>query len=146
MPSVNGRPDWKTLDRRIGSWLDSHRVGDAYRGDSAYEAEPARLPVAKTAAEIIAEVRDNAEWRALVPGLRHNSAESAITSSMIAVWCEVQEDNADERKEHKKTKKKRAEDDEMSSSVLPAALRRRRMGLAEGFDIGSVLAMNFLSH
>ena len=86
-------------------------MGDAYRGDSAYEAEPARLPVAKTAAEIIAEVRDNAEWRALVPGLRHNSAESAITSSMIAVWCEVQEDNADERKEHKKTKKKRAEDE-----------------------------------
>ena len=34
---------------------------------------------------------------------------------------------------------------EMSSSVLPAALKRRRMGLAEGLDIGSLLCYDFLS-
>ena len=33
---------------------------------------------------------------------------------------------------------------EMSSSVLPAALRRRRMGLADGLDIGSLLSYGFL--
>ena len=34
--------------------------------------------------------------------------------------------------------------DEMSSSVLPAALRRRRMGLADGLDIGSLLSYELL--
>ena len=33
---------------------------------------------------------------------------------------------------------------EMSSSVLPAALRRRRMGLADGLDIGSLLSYGLL--
>ena len=33
---------------------------------------------------------------------------------------------------------------EMSSSVLPAALKRRRMGLADGLDIGSLLSYGFL--
>ena len=32
----------------------------------------------------------------------------------------------------------------MSSSVLPAALRRRRMGLADGLDIGSLLSYGLL--
>ena len=33
---------------------------------------------------------------------------------------------------------------EMSSPVLPAALRRRRMGLADGLDIGSLLSYGLL--
>ena len=36
---------------------------------------------------------------------------------------------------------------EMSSSVLPAALRRRKMGLADGLDIGSLVVLSYgISH
>ena len=36
---------------------------------------------------------------------------------------------------------------EMSSSVLPAALRRRKMGLADGLDIGGFVVLSYgISH
>ena len=37
------------------------------------------------------------------------------------------------------TQKPRLKPSDMSSSALPAALKRRRMGLADGLDIGSLL-------
>ena len=87
MPSVNGRPDWKTLDRRIGSWLDSHRVGDAYRGDSAYEAEPARLPVAKTPACSPKILISNSNSAApSLSCMRSNGEGAALKESVGVYW------------------------------------------------------------
>ena len=62
---------------------------------------PDRYPVCKTAAEIIKHVRPKPALRAKVDGLAHNTSEANVDSEMIAIWAEVQQENAKQREDHK---------------------------------------------
>ena len=80
---------WEDWEPDFVTYLGIKNLAKQYHSADPSSAEPRWLPAAESASEFLAAVRDVPNNRALIDGLRYNTAENAITADMLQRWARL---------------------------------------------------------
>ena len=87
LPMLANDTVWEEWEQQFLTHIGLHGLKKYYVHENPESFEPRWLPAAETAAGMMVNVRDVPENRALIQGLRHNTAENSISTDMIQRWA-----------------------------------------------------------